>query len=80
MQIQTLNISLPKELIIKTDLIAQKEYRSRSELIKEALMKYLRDKGAWENLFAYGRKMGRKVGVKSEDDVNRMVEEYRNGN
>jgi len=80
MQVQTLNISLPRDLVIKADLVAQKEYRSRSELIKEALMKYLRDKGVWDELFAYGKKIGKKMGIKSEEDVNRIVQEYRNGN
>lgn len=78
MQIQTFNISLPRDLVIKADLVAQKEYRNRSELIKEALMKYLRDKGVWDELFAYGKKIGKKMGIKSEDEVYNLVREYRN--
>jgi metal-responsive CopG/Arc/MetJ family transcriptional regulator len=80
MQVQTLNISLPKDLVIKADLVAQKEYRSRSELIKEALMRYLKDKGVWDELFAYGKKIGKKMGIKSEEDVYEIVSKYRNGN
>ena len=80
MQVQTLNISLPKDLVVKADLVAQKEYRSRSELIKEALMGYLKDKGVWDELFAYGKRIGKKMGIKSEEDVYRIVSKYRDGN
>ena len=80
MQVQTLNISLPKDLVVKADLVAQKEYRSRSELIKEALMWYLKDKGVLDELFAYGKRIGKKIGIKSEEDVYGIVSKYRDGN
>ena len=37
MQTRTLNIALPKELVKKVDEVAKKEYKNRSELIREAL-------------------------------------------
>lgn len=79
MQTQTLNISLPKELVKKIDRVAQKEYRNRSELIREALRIYLKDLMEWDEIFEYGKKVGKKMGIKSEEDVNKIVYEFRHG-
>ena len=49
MNTQTLNIALPKDLVKKVDELAKKEYRNRSELIREALRVYLSDKNLLEN-------------------------------
>lgn len=77
MQTQTLNIALPKDLVKKVDERAEKEYRNRSELIREALRIYLQDMQEWEEIFEYGKKLGKKMGIKSEEDVNKIVYEFR---
>ncbi|MDP3726756.1 MAG: ribbon-helix-helix domain-containing protein [bacterium] len=79
MQSQTFNIVLPKELVKKVDAMAKKEYRNRSELIREALRVYLAKIDRWEQIFKAGKKYGKKLGIKSEEDVNRIVSEYRHG-
>lgn len=79
MQTQTFNISLPKELVKKVDERAKKEYRNRSELIREALRVYLTDLSEWDEIFKYGKKIGKKMGIKSEEDVNKIVYEFRHG-
>jgi len=79
MQVQILNISLPKDLVIQADLVAKKEYRSRSELIKDALMAYMRDRVVWDQIFVAGKKAAKKLGIKNEEDVYKIVEEYRHG-
>ena len=76
---QTFNISLPNDLVKKADLVAKKEYRNRSELIKEALRTYLFNKLSWEELFIYGKRMGKKMGVNSEKDIFERLNNYRNG-
>lgn len=77
MQTQTFNIALPKELVQKVDVLAQKEYKNRSELIREALRIYLEESSEWEEIFAYGKKQGKKAGIKSEEDVNKIVSSFR---
>jgi metal-responsive CopG/Arc/MetJ family transcriptional regulator len=77
MQYQTLNISLPKKLVTAADLAAVSAYKTRSELIKDLLANYLKQKESWDEIFAYGQKIGKKMGIKSEEDVNRIVKEYR---
>lgn len=79
MQIQTLNIALPRDLVKKVDEVAKKEYRNRSELIREALRVYLKDRQEWNDLSAYGKAIGKKMGIKSEEDVNKIVYEFRHG-
>jgi CopG family transcriptional regulator / antitoxin EndoAI len=79
MQTKTLNIALPKDLVKKVDEQAKKEYKNRSELIREALRVYLQDKQDWNDLLDYGKKVGKKKGIKSEEDVNKLVYEFRHG-
>lgn len=79
MQTQTFNIALPVDLVTRMDLIARSEYRNRSEFIREAIRVYLDRADRWERIFAAGRKVAKKMGIKSEEDVNRIVLEYRHG-
>ena len=79
MQTRTLNIALPKELVKKVDEVAKKEYKNRSELIREALRIYLKDIEGWQQIFKAGEKTARKIGIKSEKDVDKIVYGYRHG-
>lgn len=79
MQTQTLNIVLPNELVKKVDQLAKKEYRNRSELIREALRVYLKDKAEWEQIFQAGEKTMKAMGIKSEKEVDEIVYEFRHG-
>ncbi len=79
MQTQTFNIALPKDLVKKIDQVAKKEYKNRSELIREALRIYLQNMQEWEDIFVYGKKIGKKMGIQSEEDVNKIVYEFRHG-
>ncbi len=79
MKTQMFNIALPQKLVQEADRIAKKEYRNRSELIREALRLYLQEIQEWKELFAYGRKQGKIAGIASEEDVNRLVAGFRHG-
>lgn len=79
MQTQSFNIVLPKELVQRIDAVAKKEYRNRSELIREAARRYVTDMDEWEQVFQSVRAQGKKMGIRSEEDVNRIVSEYRHG-
>lgn len=79
MNTQTLNIALPKDLVKSVDELAKKEYRNRSELIREALRVYISDKEEWNDLLDYGKKVGKKMAIKSEEDINKIVYEFRHG-
>ncbi|KKU28721.1 MAG: Toxin-antitoxin system, antitoxin component, ribbon-helix-helix domain protein [Candidatus Amesbacteria bacterium GW2011_GWA2_47_11b] len=79
MQTQTFNIALPSDLVVRMDLVAVDEYRNRSELIREAVRVYLDRVEKWRRIFKAGKRVAKKMGIKSEEDVNRIVLEYRHG-
>ncbi len=82
MSSKTLNIVLPEELLKQADALAKKEFRNRSELIREALRVYIQktEQVEWEDLLRYGRAKGRKLGIKSEEDVEKIVRDFRREN
>jgi len=77
MNTQTFNIALPEDLVKKADEIAKKEYRSRSELIREALRSYIEDKEEWEQIFTTGEKAMKEMGIKTEEEINKIVHDFR---
>ncbi|MBI2040463.1 ribbon-helix-helix protein, CopG family [Candidatus Daviesbacteria bacterium] len=79
MQTQTFNIALPQVLVKEVDKVAKTEYKNRSELIREALRRYLEDKKKWEYIFRAGRKAAREMGITSEKQINDIVYEFRHG-
>ena len=72
----TINLSLPKGLLEKADREAEKEDRSRSELMRVALLAYLDRKAVWEKIFAYGDKLAKRKNLKPSD-VEAAVAEAR---
>jgi CopG family transcriptional regulator/antitoxin EndoAI len=74
---QTFTISLPPELAAEVDRVAAMENRSRSELLREAFRQYVQKRQRWERIFAFGEAKARELGIESEDDVNRILAEYK---
>lgn len=79
MSSRTLNIVLPDELVKQADAVAKKEFRNRSELIREALRVYIARRRDWEKLSEYARRQAKAVGVTTEEQVNEIVSQYRRG-
>lgn len=77
MKTQTFNIALPRDLVKTVDQVARKEYRNRSELIREALRIYLKDTRGWEDLFAMGVQQAKKMRISTEQNVADIVADYR---
>lgn len=73
------NIALPKLLVDRIDDVAKREYRNRSEFIREAVRVYLEDRNEWDELFAFGSAQAKKLGIKSEKDADRIVANFRKG-
>ena len=55
--------------------IMGQEGRTRSELLREALRRYIEER-EWRQLLRYGEQRTRELGI-SPQDVERLVEEYR---
>ncbi len=79
MQTQTLNIALPKDLVKKVDEVAKKEYKNRSELIRQALHAYIERKAKWNRIFEAGEKAAKRMGIKSEEEIDKIVYGFRHG-
>ena len=71
------SISLPAEMLAEAEALAQQENRTMSELVREALRAYKREREGWRNLLDYGKTTGRAAGITSEVDVVRTVREVR---
>jgi len=78
MKSQIVNISLPKKLLKMSDLVAREEFRTRSDLFREAIRSYITRKLTLKSVFAYGEKQGKKSKIK-ETDIEKLVHEYRQG-
>ena len=72
-----LSLSLPPDLIREAERIAKQEGRTKSELFREALRRYIEER-RWRGLQRYGAGRARKVGM-TEADVERAVQEVRRG-
>lgn len=73
---KTLSITLPPEMLTRAAALAKKENRTMSELVREALRHYERDRW-WDHVNALGRKTAEAAGVRTEDDVVRAIHELR---
>jgi Arc/MetJ-type ribon-helix-helix transcriptional regulator len=77
---KTVSITLPPDLLVKAQEIAEREHRSMSELFREALRRYMtrnEQTEAWNAMLKRARAKGKALGITSEADIERMSDEYR---
>ena len=72
---QVISISLPPEMTRQIDRLAKNESRTRSELLREALRRYLEEQ-TWKKIFNYGRMKARTLEITSKE-TEEIVDEYR---
>lgn len=72
---RTITFSLPPELADRVDEILKQEGRTRSGLLRTALLRYI-EECEWRQLLQYGERRTRDKGICSED-VGLLVEEIR---
>lgn len=76
---KTIGFSVPPEVVADIERIAAAEGRTKSELFREMVRVYKRDResAAFEDLAAYGRDRARVRAVRTEEDVERLIHEAR---
>ena len=74
---KTISITLPPDLLIKAQHLAEQEHRTMSELFREALCRYMGADAPWEDVLKRTRATGAALGVQTEEDVERFSDEYR---
>ena len=72
---RTITFSLPPEMADRVDEVMKEQGRSRSEFLREALLRYI-EECEWRSLLQYGEQRAREKGIGPED-VAPLVEEYR---
>lgn len=71
--------TVPEPLLYSFDQVMQKQSKTRSEYLRETMRQAIQADKEWEQVFAYGRKQAQKLGIKSEEDVQRLIDEVREG-
>lgn len=69
---EILSISLSKKELSEIVKLAKEEGRTRSELIREALRKYQVGRD-WQYLQNVGEKIAVRLGIETEEDVERIA-------
>jgi len=77
MKTKTVNISLPPQVLEMIDLRARQEYKSRSDLIREAALEYVRKQNNWELFRLEAARRAKELGIRTEDDVEEMIDSMR---
>ena len=72
---RTITFSLPPELADRVDDVMKRQGRSRSEFLREAVLRYIQE-CEWRQLLQYGEDRAREKGIGPED-VAGLVDEYR---
>ena len=75
---QTINITVPRELLKRVDALAKRDYTSRSDIIRQALLDKIRspqvdewgDEGQWETVADFRDLPG--GGLPADDFIKRV--------
>jgi metal-responsive CopG/Arc/MetJ family transcriptional regulator len=76
---KVLAVSLPPDAAEEFERLAGAEGRNKSELFREMLRVYrgYRESGTFESLQRYGAAQARRLGIRDEQDVERLIAEAR---
>lgn len=77
-QSQTVNISLPKELIKIMDRVAKRQFSSRSDLIRTAVVSYVNQNQQLLELYSYAEAKAKELNIK-EENIEDIIDDYRAG-
>ncbi|MCX6089919.1 MAG: ribbon-helix-helix protein, CopG family [Candidatus Atribacteria bacterium] len=72
------SLSLPPEMAREMEKLAREEGMTKSELFREALRQYIR-KNKWDKIREYGIQKAIELGIESEEDIEKLIDEYRSG-
>lgn len=71
-----ISFSIMPDFLREVEKVAKEENRTKSELIREALRRYIEDR-EWEKLTRYARIKSAATGIKTEEDIQRLVDKFR---
>ena len=71
------NFSLPPEIYKQMEELAKQRNTSKSQVLREALTQYVASERRWQQMRKWGEETAKKLGIKGEDDIERIIHEYR---
>lgn len=71
-----LSVSLMPDFLEEIERVAKEEKRTKSELVREALRRYLAER-QWEQLSRYAQIKAAAIGIATEEDIQRLIDEAR---
>ena len=74
---KTTTISLPPSLYRDVLRMASAKGMTKSELFREAIRRYQRDEAEWQDILEYGRRKAQAAGIRSEEDIESLIDESR---
>ena len=74
---KVLTISLPPRVFARIMKTAKSKGMTRSELVREALRRYETEEREWRALFDYGRRKAQTAGIRTEEDVEHLIDASR---
>lgn len=74
---KVITLSVPIDFLKEVDKLAKKQGRTRSEMAREGMRRCMNDEQQWAELQKYGQQKAQELGVTSEEDVQRLVDEVR---
>jgi CopG family transcriptional regulator/antitoxin EndoAI len=72
---KTIALSLPPEMVDKIEELMKEEGRTRSELLREALRRYMEEQ-EWKKIYRYGEMKAREKGI-TEDQIEDIIDARR---
>jgi len=73
MSTKTFNLSLPEELVKKLDEQAKKDYSSRSDYVRKAILNQMRTEQSLERVLDNANAKGKEDGITSEQQVYDII-------
>ena len=72
-----INMSLPFSIYREVERMASKRDVSKSSILKEALEQYLNSEKVWQQIYTWGKESARQLNIKNEQDVERLIQDFR---
>jgi metal-responsive CopG/Arc/MetJ family transcriptional regulator len=76
MSTKTLNIALDEKLLKEIDETVRKDMGSRSEYFRRLALNDLERRREWKQVLDTANKKGRNMGITSENQVYKILDEY----
>ncbi len=77
MATKTFNVSFPEPLAKRLDKLASRQKMSRSEILRAGARSYMNRMERWDEMAREMKSAAKRLGIRTMDDVDRIVHEVR---